>query len=642
VLSALQGASLAIAILDSDLHYVAHSRAWCEMYDLGGADLTGRHHYDVFPEIPPRWRAIHARCLDGAVERCDEDRFVRSDGRVDWIAWEVRPWHTEDGSVGGLIMVSDRIEPPGDDQRVARVGTRRVDAMQEIARIGFWELDPVDMTVFWSRIVYELFGRDDGSGPPTWPDMLSMMHPEDAEHLSTKIEAMKRGDSNVFELDIRVPNEGTETFTSGARRAPKTDAGWLHMLVRGEGYRSDDGRLLRIIGTTQDVTEQRRVEQQLLRSQRMEAIGRLAGGIAHDFNNLLSAILGFSRFALEAQPHDSQTREDIEEVIRAAEQGRILSQQLLDISRKRPVRPEIFVPNELIERSARMLSRALGDNLQLELSLQDDLWSTRIDPSALEQVLMNLVVNARDAMPSGGKLSIETSNVELDDGYVMAKGVDVVPGEYICISVSDTGVGISEEIRDHIFEPFFTTKGEEGTGFGLSTCFGIVRQANGYIWVYSQPGEGTTFKVYLPQVTPDGTRRRLPPVDPTTDGRGSEPVLVVEDEPQILRIAERALRDAGYKVLAVGSCERALEIHATGVPIDILVTDIDMPEMNGIELAARMRETEPGLRVLFMSGYAEHAAVGHGVLAEDDALLPKPFTPTRLAQRVRQLLDEEA
>ena len=390
----------------------------------------------------------------------------------------------------------------------------------------------------------------------------------------------------------------------------------------------------------EDVTERRALEQQLRQSQKMEAVGRLAGGIAHDFNNLLMVISGYSEFLLERLGPDPALRGPAQEIAGASQRASSLTRQLLAFSRKQMLAPKILDLNGVVTENLKMLTRVIGEDIDLVMVPASSLGAVRADAGQIDQVIMNLAVNARDAMPSGGKLTIETSNVSLDEDYARFHA-PLRPGDYVMLSISDTGLGMDSETQSHIFEPFFTTKGPKGTGLGLSTVYGIVKQSGGYIWVFSESGKGTTFKIYLPQVA-----ERVEPAqvvaseESALTAPGTETILLAEDEANLRYLARQFLEKQGYKVIEAADGTRAMQIALAhqGV-IHLLLTDVIMPGMNGRELAQRISEIRPQTKVLYMSGYTENVIGHNGTLDAGVRLLQKPFTLGELRSKVRQVLD---
>ncbi len=394
-----------------------------------------------------------------------------------------------------------------------------------------------------------------------------------------------------------------------------------------------------VLVLTTDVTERRQLEDQLRQAGKMEAVGQLAGGVAHDFNNILTAILGYADLLAADLPAADQRREDVEEIRKAAQRAAALTRQLLAFSRKQVLEPRALDVNVLVDNMDKMLRPVLGENVELRAIPAPTLHAVRADPNQIEQVILNLAINARDAMPKGGKLTIETANVDLDEHYA-ARHATVVPGPHVMLAVSDTGTGMDAATQTRIFEPFFTTKeAGRGTGLGLATVYGIVKQSGGSIWVYSEPGQGTTFKIYFPAL--DAPAERVArPTAPVLGLVGTETVLLVEDDEQLLHVAHRALEARGYTVLAAGRGDAALDTARRHQgPIHLLLSDVTIPDMDGRALAAALRKERNDLRVLYMSGYADQAIVHHGVLDPAVAYLPKPFTTEAIARRVREVLD---
>jgi PAS domain S-box-containing protein len=391
----------------------------------------------------------------------------------------------------------------------------------------------------------------------------------------------------------------------------------------------------------EDVTERHALEQQLQQSQKMEAVGRLAGGIAHDFNNLLMVISGYSEFLLDRLGPEPELRAPAQEIASAAGRASSLTRQLLAFSRKQMLAPKILDLNGVVTENLKMLTRVIGEDIDLVMVPGTELGAVRADAGQIEQVIMNLAVNARDAMPSGGKLTIETSNVSLDAEYAHFHA-PLQPGNYVMLAISDTGAGMDAETQSHIFEPFFTTKGPKGTGLGLSTVYGIVKQSGGYIWVYSEAGKGTTFKIYLPRVA-ESVESPVQVVVQTESGAvepGTETILLVEDEANLRYLARQYLEKLGYRVIeaADGAVAMQIAVAHEGM-IHLLLTDVIMPGMNGRELAQRISEIRPNTKVLYMSGYTENVIGRNGTLDAGIRLLQKPFTLRDLNSRVREVLN---
>jgi two-component system, cell cycle sensor histidine kinase and response regulator CckA len=412
--------------------------------------------------------------------------------------------------------------------------------------------------------------------------------------------------------------------------------------VRVSGRAVSDGKKGRTFELfAEDVTERRALEQQLRQSQKMEAVGRLAGGVAHDFNNLLMVISGYSEFLLDRLGPDPALRGPAQEIASAAVRATSLTRQLLAFSRKQMLAPKILDLNSVVTENLKMLNRMIGEDIELMMVPAADLGTVRADAGQIEQVIMNLAVNARDAMPAGGKLTIETSNVSLDEDYARFHA-PLRPGNYVMLAISDTGAGMDSETQSHIFEPFFTTKGPKGTGLGLSTVYGIVKQSGGYIWVYSEAGKGTTFKVYLPRVadTVEAPAQVAVPAESAATEPGTETVLLVEDETNLRYLARQFLEKQGYRVVEAADGAAAMQIAvAHEGMIHLLLTDVIMPGMNGRELAQRISEIRPNVKVLYMSGYTENVIGSNGTLDAGVRLLQKPFTLRDLKSKVREVLD---
>ena len=450
--------------------------------------------------------------------------------------------------------------------------------------------------------------------------LAQLQTPEDTERLATELRSANRPPTTVWRHRTK------------AGRAIDVEAA-VHEIEYG-GRKAE-------LAVLMDVTARRHLEEQLRQAQKMEAVGMLAGGVAHDFNNLLTIITGYSQLILNNLGASDPNRHSAEQIMKAAERAAALTKQLLAFSRRQVLQPRIVDLNRLITSLSSMLQRLIGEDIDLRLVLRPDLGRVSADPGQLEQVLMNLVVNARDAMPKGGTLTVETANADLDEGYA-GRHILVKPGPYIMIAVSDTGHGMDEATRARLFEPFFTTKGTgKGTGLGLSTVFGIVKQSGGSVDVYSELGQGTSVKIYLPRIDQQATieaeelKRKA--------AHGTETVMIVEDDEMVRSLVRETLEREGYKLLDTSDPVEALRMAQNfRGPIQLLITDVVMPRVNGRELAEQICSQRPDIKVLYMSGYTDSAIVNSGILQKEVAFLQKPFTPTALTHKVREVLESDS
>ncbi|MFO0604865.1 MAG: PAS domain-containing protein [Polyangiales bacterium] len=646
----VEHAPAAIALFDRDLRYLAHSRRYLNDRKLPGESLVGCLHGDVFPWAPAHWREALQRALAGESVRSDCEPVERADGSREWVRWEAVPWRRGDGGVGGAVLFSEDLTPlkAAEDELVAQRQLLQsiVDGAPTFISAFDRELrytlvnEPAARAVGLAK--ESLLGQPGGFFLPA--DRAASLRARFAEVLATgesQVEEVTqeiRGDLRTV-LAMRYPLRGPDGLVHGVAAA-LTD---ITAQKRVEAdLRASEARAKEALAALESALEvTRRTEEKLRQAQKMEAVGQLAGGVAHDFNNLLTVILGSVYVVLETLRPGDPAHDDLREIEKAGNRAAALTQQLLAFSRKQVLAPRLVDLNEMVRNAERLLARVIGEDVELRLALSPRLDACLIDPGQFEQVLVNLAVNARDAMPDGGGLLIETANVVLDEAYAR-EHPDVAPGAYVRVSVSDTGVGMSREVRAHLFEPFFTTKEVgRGTGLGLATVYGVVKQSGGAIWVYSEPMQGTTFKLYFPSATGRTPEAHASP-DAPESRRGHETVLLVEDDGQVRGTVAAMLRRGGYHVISAANGGEALlicEQHAG--TIHLLLTDVVMPKLNGRKVAERLTALRPGLRVLFMSGYTENAIVHHGVLDPGLDFIAKPITPRVLLAKVRELLDRE-
>jgi signal transduction histidine kinase/CheY-like chemotaxis protein len=455
-------------------------------------------------------------------------------------------------------------------------------------------------------------------GPEAWRNLV---HPEDRERVWSHLQSLLGNDGVFFEAEYRVSRAGGSFAT---------------ILHRAYIVRDVSGQAVRVIGALTDLSERRILEEQFRQAQKLESLGRLTGGVAHDFNNLLMVISSYTEMLQERLPPQDPLRRNTQEVLKASKRAANLTQQLLAFSRKQVLSPQVFDLNAVVDETAKMVKRLIGEDIELTFLATKPLWPVMADPGQMTQVLMNLCVNARDAMQTGGKLTIETRNVVVD-AQTAARHPAFSPGNYVMLTVSDTGMGMTKEVQERLFEPFFTTKERgKGTGLGLATVYGIVKQSGGYIWVYSEPNNGSCFKVYFPKVD-QPVATSMPQRFSNTESHG-ETILVAEDEDSLRESISEYLKERGYIVLKASDGQQALELadRHTG-PIHLLLTDVIMPKISGPDLARRLA-SRPGMETLFMSGYTDDAIVSHGVLQAGTAFLQKPFSLSTLGSKVRRTL----
>ncbi len=503
---------------------------------------------------------------------------------------------------------------------------------ESIAHVGSWEWDISRDQVTWSEELFSIVGLDPAEGAPSFANHSKLYLPEDMQRLKEAVDACLK-DKRPYEIELRAIRKNGEI---------------RYCLASGRPDTGPDGKVCRLVGFLQDITERKRQEEekeklheQLIQAQRMESVGRLAGGVAHDFNNMLSVILGYAEMAKEQVSPDHSLHANLEEILTAAARSRDITRQLLAFARRQTISPVVMDINKAISGMISFLDRLIGEDIELDWRPGEGLCQIRMDPSQIDQILVNLCVNARDAIRGGGKISIKTVKVTLDETYV-AIHPGFAPGEFILLTVKDNGCGMDQETLESVFEPFFTTKEMAvGTGLGLATVYGIVKQNSGQINVYSEPGKGTCFKLYLPCHKGAGNMESVTSDEVIPTGSG-ETILLVEDEDAIMKMISKMLEKLGYKVLTTDSPEKGLEMVSglTG-GIDMLITDVVMPGMNGRDLANRLLELYPDIKVLFMSGYTADVIANRGVLDDGLNFIQKPFTRKALAVKVRNALDKK-
>jgi PAS domain S-box-containing protein len=610
--------------------FVALDRGWCITYlnreaarVLGSsgvevADLPGKGLWEVWPHLAGT--RFDTECRRVMEEQTSAYLEYFSDAQGIWLEFHLHP------SPEGLGVFFRDIGERKQAEETLKESEARLRLALDAGKCGTWDWDVKNDRVSWSDRVYQLHGVPTGTFGGRVADFSALVHPEDQARVAATIRRALEGGED-YQVDFRIVRPD----------------GTIRWLTTGGRVLFDEARqATRMLGVTTDITERRRVEEQLRLGQQLEVVGRLAGGVAHEVNNQMSVVLGCADFVLRRGDVPEAARTDVEHMRSAAERSATVTSQLLAFSRRQILHLEPLDLNLVIQELEPIVRRTVGEDISVLLRLADGLDRVRADRGQIEQVLLNLTLNARDAMPLGGTLSVETALASLDEDYLQRHpGVDVQPGCYVVLVVSDTGHGMDGEIRQHIFEPFFTTKGVgKGTGLGLATVYGIVKQSGGYIWVYSEPGSGSAFKIYLP-LAEDAQSPALTQQPAGT--RGSETVLIAEDEAVVRDMAARGLEAEGYRVLQARDGAEAVELLGRhDGQVDFVVTDVAMPVLNGRHLAARIAELRPDLPVLFTSGYTDDEIVRRGLLESGQAFLQKPFSPSALAQRVRAMLDARA
>lgn len=612
---------LAYLLSGPDMRYTRWNPTAERMFGFSEAEVLGKHPCET---IVPAQSAdlvagIFGRLIAGDMNAHGVSENVTKDGQTITCEWHNTPVFDAANAFQGVLSLAQDIT----ERRKAEVALNLRDRAIQAVRQGILITDPnqPDNPITYASPGFEQltgYAADEVIGRNC---RFLQGKATDATAVARFREAVQLRRSITVEL-VNYRKDGT-AFWNELSVSPVEDA---------------TGRLTHFVGVQVDVTERRLLEDQFRQSQKMEAVGQLAGGVAHDFNNLLTIINGYSDLIHDQVPGDSPVREFLGEIQHAGERATALTRQLLAFSRKQVLEPKVLILNTVVADTERMLKRLIGEDVTVTAVLAVDLGHVKADPGQIEQVIINLAVNARDAMPQGGRLTIETANAELDATYTQAHP-DLRPGPYVLLSLTDTGTGMDAATKARIFEPFFTTKpAGKGTGLGLATVFGIIKQSGGHLAVYTEVGRGTTFKIYLPRVEPAAGSGVVAPRKPRGT-QGTQTVLLAEDEPALRALASRILGGHGYRVMEASDGESALSVaEAFRGEIDLLVTDVVMPGMSGRQLAERLVAARPAVRVLYVSGYTDDAVVRHGILQAETPFLQKPFTPAALIQKVAEVL----
>jgi len=613
-----------IAIGDPDGHITYANRAFLKAFGYSEEEILGRHFScTISPRNPA---ALLAEIAEGQTKYLEGDGWqgeclrIRRDGTEFPVLLSRGQIKNPEGRAVGTFGVSrditGRKRQEEDTRRLAAIVESSFDAIMSTTLEGVVLTWNSGAERIYGYSAAEIIGRHIGIVVP----------PERQDEFSDVLGKVKRG-------------EKLEQFeTTGVRK----DGRQIHILLTASPIKDATGRIDGISDIVRDISDDKRMEQMFRQAQKMEAVGRLAGGVAHDFNNLLGVIIGYTETLLDRIGHDAELRAQAEQIGKAADRAASLTRQLLAFSRQQVLQPKILNLDTVVGEMEKMLHRLIGEDVEILTIQNPSPGSVRADQGQMEQVIMNLAVNARDAMPHGGKLIIETSNVDVGEEYALSHR-PFLAGPYVLLTVSDTGVGMDQETKAHLFEPFFTTKElGRGTGLGLATVYGVVKQSGGYIWAYSEPGQGSVFKIYLPRVDQAALKIR-PSGEAIQILRGTETVLLVEDEQSLRALTRDLLERSEYTVLEASSGAHALEVaQRHGGPIHLLLTDVVMPGMNGGILAANLAPLHPEMKVLFMSGYTGSFATQKGLLGEGSKVLQKPFSRDALLRKLREVLESES
>jgi two-component system cell cycle sensor histidine kinase/response regulator CckA len=619
----MEGSPDAIFVKDLQGRYVMVNSAGARYLGRTADEVIGKDDVELFGPVVGSEIGERDRIVLQSGETGTFEQVFNLSGVTRTFLTTKGPFRDASGRAIGVLGVSRDFTDRKQAEEEVRRSQQKLSIHFEHTPLAVVEWDMEFRVAAWNPSAERIFGysREEAIGQHA-----SFIVPSQfREHVAKVWQELVRQRAGVRSTNDNITKEG-RTISCEWYNTPLVD---------------ESGQMLGAASLAQDVTERVALEERLRQSQKMEAVGRLAGGVAHDFNNLLTVILGYSQILADGVPSGSRLSESTAQIKSAADRAAGITRQLLAFSRKAVLSPRVINLNDIMLNLDSLLRRLIGEDIEVMTVPSNDLGSVKADPGQIEQVIMNLALNARDAMPRGGKLTLETANVLLEESYAR-RHQPAEPGRYVMLAVSDTGHGMSPETQGRIFEPFYTTKEVgKGTGLGLSMVYGIVKQSGGYIWVYSEPDQGTTFKIYLPRVDEPadaaGADNR-----PKSVQRGTETILLVEDDPQLRQLSSSVLTHCGYKVLVAGGPEEGFELFkANQRDIRLLVTDVVMPRMNGRQLAEQIALISPNIRVLYISGYTSNAIVHYGVLDPGLWFLPKPFSLSALVAKVREVLDSE-
>lgn len=612
-----------VMVIDKDFKIISVNRFFENLSGYKQEEIKGRNWVDIF--VPAEYkRKVLDVVINSFNDKLEQDYInpitIKNGKRVE-IEWHCSLLKDKNNQNIGLLSIGQDITKRLNAEKDLKLSEELLKRSQFMAHVGTWVMSTNDNRMYWSDETYRIFGYEPDEISPRFEDFIGLIEESEREIVVSRLrDTAKKNEHDFQRFVIKTKNNKKKYIENTC-----------------EHEYDKKGKLLSFIGTIHDITEKKELEDQFLQSQKMEAIGLLAGGIAHDFNNLLMVILCNCDLMLARSKKNDPLIEDIVEIKKSGQRAAELTRQLLAFSRKQVLKPQIVDINMVVKDLEKMIGRLVGEKIELVTVLNPDLTTVRTDRGQLDQVIMNLVVNARDAMPKGGKITIETANVKLSNEYTRRYS-DIKPGNYVMMAVTDTGTGMAKEIVDKIFEPFFTTKGiGKGTGLGLSTVYGIVKQSGGYIYCYSEPGVGTTFKIYFP-FADDEVVLKAESKSPEELVSHGEKIVIIDDEKEIRDIVTRMLEQEGYEIFVAENYNDVIKFFRM-YKIDLLITDVIMPEMNGDEIGIKILEKYPKTKVIYMSGYTESTIMDFSLLDKNKVYLQKPFTRQYLIQNVKEILN---